>query len=151
MKNYIAITFICVLMIYSAKSHSVWGYSHLRLSCTLSDSDLKNKYPAGLSIKVLSDLLRTNVIKRDISQLSVDEVSETSAGTRYTVVDSEKYELNSVSIDKITILYNDEQELHLDRETLEIYILQNLKTTKDTAYQMAHTVYSCSQGAVDGI
>ena len=151
MKNYIVITFICALIIYSAKSHSEVRHSHLRLSCTLSDSDLKNKHPAELSVKVLSDLLRTNVIMKDISQLSVDEVSETSSGARYTTVDSENYELNSVSINKITILYNDEQELHLDRETLEIYIFQNLKTTKGTTYQMAQTVYSCSQGAMDGI
>lgn len=151
MKNYIVITLISVLMVYSSKSASNLKSPYLRINCVLSNFDLNENYPVELSIKISSDLLETNIIRRDNSQFSIDEAGKTSKGVKYTVVDSDNYELNSVTNNEITFLYKNKQKLHLDRETLEIYIFQSLKTSKGTAYQRAQTVYNCSQEVLNGI
>ena len=118
------------------------------LSCNLINKE-KDEYPYRISIKILSNLLKTHQIIDGIAQLSVDVRLKTKSGVDYKIIDSQDFRLNAINFNTISITYKNKENLRLDRRSLDINVMESRTTQTGTTFDASFSLYKCDIADVE--
>jgi hypothetical protein len=145
MKAILLITFLPIIAMASP---------HQKIGCSFSAEQESDAYPLQIKINILSSLLENHELNQGIKQLSVDTLLTLKSGNEFWLLNSDKFNLHSISFNHIDITFNSEQgvsHLLLNRESLVISSKIKSETTNGTSYSAYKDLYKCQALEFTGV